>query len=495
MHRFVLERLGRLLAFCAILGLFGGVAAARAATAPAWPQAKSDLPADPQIRFGALANGMRYAILRNTTPKGQVSIRFRFDVGSLNEADSEQGLAHLLEHMSFRGSTHVPEAEVWPSLQRLGVQVGADASAYTQETQTFYLIELPNARPQTLDFGLARMRETASELTIDPKALETERGPVLSEERLRDTPDLRALMQQRAFFYQGLLLPRRAPIGKTEIVSHASADQVRAFYRAYYRPERATLIVVGDIDPTTVETRIKAHFGDWKAAAPARPQPDLGAPAAQGPDAKVVVDSKMSRSIQVAWVAPYAGPVLTSADLRRETLQTIAFGIVGRRFRVLSDGAAPPFMDAGLTSHDQGRSARLTLLAVDDSPRRWKSALEAADTVRRQAMTYGVTQDEVDLQVSQMRAGLETLAAGVDTLSSPSRPGDHAVGRRGSGVPRPRRAPGSLQRRRQRPISRRRHRGSPQRLFRRGSPGVHLQPGRDRGRRARCAQRMGPDRS
>ena len=395
-------------------------APAGAGPAPAWPQAQSEIPADPAVRFGALPNGMRYAIMRNQTPKDEVSIRFRFDVGSLNEADDQRGLAHLLEHMSFRGSAHVPEAEVWPSLQRLGIQVGADASAYTQETQTFYLIDLPNAKPDTIDFGLMRMRETASELTIDPKALEAERGPVLSEERLRDTPDLRALEAQRDFLYQGLLLPKRWPIGAIDTIEHAPASQLRTFYQTYYRPERATLIVVGDVDPDMIEARIKAHFSDWRALGPPPPGPDLGALAPRAASAHVVVDPKSARSILVGWVSPYAAPTNNLADLRRQTIESIGLSILNRRLRLLADEPSPPFIDAGVSQHDQSRSARLVLMQVDDSPHRWRSALLAAETVRRQVLAFGVRQDEIDLAVSQYKAVLEAGAAGSTTRRSPA---------------------------------------------------------------------------
>src|SRR4051812_35080844 len=69
-----------------------------------WPQAQSDVRADPDIRFGSLPNGMRYAIKRQVTPPGQAALRLRFDAGSLMETDAQQGLAHFLEHMAFNGS-------------------------------------------------------------------------------------------------------------------------------------------------------------------------------------------------------------------------------------------------------------------------------------------------------------------------------------------------------------------------------------------------------
>ena len=230
------------------------------------------------MRFAVLPNGMRYAIMRNATPKGEVAIRFRIGAGSLDENDAQQGLAHFTEHMAFRGSTHVPESEVWTGMQRLGMSIGADTSAYTTETQTFYQLNLPNADPATVDFGLMRIREIASELTLSQTAMDAERGTVLGEERLRDTPDYRTTKAQRDFFFKGQWVTQRYPIGKVDIIQHAPVSLIRDFYNAYYRPERATLIVVGDIDPQEVEAKIKARFSDWTGVGRAGPDPDMGAP-------------------------------------------------------------------------------------------------------------------------------------------------------------------------------------------------------------------------
>src|SRR5471032_2888631 len=91
---------------------FGSIAAAQAPKGAAgWPQETSDLKPDPLIRFGRLPNGMRYALMHNATPTGQASFRLRFDAGSLMERDDQQGLAHFLEHMAFKGSTHVKSDE------------------------------------------------------------------------------------------------------------------------------------------------------------------------------------------------------------------------------------------------------------------------------------------------------------------------------------------------------------------------------------------------
>src|ERR1700761_1495083 len=96
-----------------------------------WAQDESDLAADPAVTFGQLPNGMRYAVMHNTMPPGQVSFRLRFDVGSMMEEPGQAGIAHYLEHMAFRGSTHVADGDVFKRMQRLGASLGADTNAQT----------------------------------------------------------------------------------------------------------------------------------------------------------------------------------------------------------------------------------------------------------------------------------------------------------------------------------------------------------------------------
>ena len=88
-----------------------GGAAPTTATSPAangdWLYAGSDIPRDTAWQFGVLPNGVRYAVRNNGVPPGQVSIRVRMDVGSMFETEQERGYAHLLEHLTFRGSEHI----------------------------------------------------------------------------------------------------------------------------------------------------------------------------------------------------------------------------------------------------------------------------------------------------------------------------------------------------------------------------------------------------
>ena len=129
-------------------------ARAEAPTVP-WPQTVSDLQAESGIRFGTLSNGMRFAIMRNATPAGQAAIRFRIGSGSLEEDDSQQGLAHFLEHMAFKGSTHVAEGEMVRILQRKGLAFGPDTNAHTSYDETVYALDLPEVDADTVSTGIA----------------------------------------------------------------------------------------------------------------------------------------------------------------------------------------------------------------------------------------------------------------------------------------------------------------------------------------------------
>jgi len=393
-------------------------AAAPAPAAPAqvaWPQATSDLKADPEIRFGVLPNGMRYAIKRQTIPPGQAALRLWIGAGSLQETDAQQGLAHFLEHMAFNGSKAVQEGEMIRILERLGLAFGPDTNASTGFEETIYKLDLPRTNDETVDTSLMLLRETAAALTIDPAAVDRERGVVLSEERARDTPAYRLLKQRFAFLMKGQRLPERLPIGQVEVLKTAPASLVRAYYEAYYRPERAVLVAVGDFDPDAMEAKIRARFGDWRAAAPSVPEPDLGAVPQRGAEARLVVEPGAQLGMQLAWTAaPDLSPD-SRAKQRRAVVEQLGLAVLNRRFSALARAPEPPFISAGAAKWDQSRSARITLINVTAEPDGWRRALTAIDAEQRRLVKYGVRQDELDREIVEMRARLRAAAQGAAT--------------------------------------------------------------------------------
>ena len=384
-----------------------------------WAQDYTDVKADPSVRFGTLPSGMRYAIMHNATPPQQVSVRMRVGAGSLDETDAQQGLAHFLEHMAFKGSKKVPGGDVVQILERLGLSFGGDTNASTSFDETSYRLDLPRADDATVDTGLMLMREVASELTLAADSMDHERGVVLSEERARDTPGYRATLDQFKFLLGQQLAARRWPIGKVEVLKNAPIKDLADYYHSHYRPELTTLVVVGDIDAKDMETKVKNLFGDWTNPTPAPAAPNLGRPADRPFSAGITVQPGISTQLQIMWLNPYDDSADTVAIRKRETWRSLAYAIINRRLETIAQSAEPPFLSAGVGRNDLIRSVEMTQLSVGSTPEDWKKALFAADAARRQAVEFGVRPDELTREITEMRTGRQNAVSRADTRRTP----------------------------------------------------------------------------
>ena len=400
-------------------------AAATAATNPqtaaakAWNFAASDVPVDASIVFGVLPNGMKYALLQNSTPKDSVVLRMRFDVGSFAEADDQRGLAHFLEHMAFNGSTNVPEGEMIKLLERKGLAFGADTNASTGFDETVYKLDLPNASDDLIDTGLMLMRETGSELTIDPAAVDRERGIILSERRARDTYQLRSVIDQFDFQMQGMTVASRIPVGTEEVIKTAPAARLRDLYDRYYRPERATLVMVGDFDPAAVEAKIKARFGDWQGRGPAGGDPDIGNVDYQrAAAADDFIDPAIQDSVTIAAFKPWVEEADTKAKRARTLAEDVGEGIVSRRLAKIALNEDSPIL-VGYFAEAGGWKVfdQVTVGAVAKEGA-WKEALALIEQEQRRAIEHGFTQAEVNEQLANRRTAFKNAVAGVTTRRS-----------------------------------------------------------------------------
>ena len=169
MRGFSLLRLAPVAAVILLCAGLGGAAGAQSSNLPQWTQATAELPGDPDTVLGVLPNGLRYAIRRNNTPPGQVAMRLQVLVGAMHESPEQLGFAHLVEHMAFRGSTHLGDGEYARRLETLGAAFGADINAFTTSSTTTYRIDLPRASQASLDTGMLLLREVASELLLKPE--------------------------------------------------------------------------------------------------------------------------------------------------------------------------------------------------------------------------------------------------------------------------------------------------------------------------------------
>jgi zinc protease len=382
-----------------------------------WAQDYLARKADPAVRFGTLPNGLRYAIMHNETPSDGVAMRMRIGSGSLQERDDEQGLAHFIEHMAFRGSQNIADGEVVHMLQRQGLEFGADTNAFTAQDETVYMFNFPKADATALDTGLTLFREIGSRLKLAPAAIDAERGVILSEERLRDTPTYRMAKAQFATAFDGTRLVKRWPIGKVDVIKTAGHDRMERFYRANYRPDNATIVVVGNIDPAAVEKQIIARFSDWKS----KGTPDviqLGAPTGKDKVGEIV-SAGVPDQVALDWVGPADRRAETEAVDREILLGQVALTVLNQR---LSDRAlkpASPFVAAqAFDDRSLLHSGSLTSIAITTTPEQWQQALDAVSTEQRLLLRDGVQPGELSRAVATIKTQLQNSVETASTRKS-----------------------------------------------------------------------------
>ena len=182
--------------------------AANARPVNGWDVQLTDVTPDSSIAYGKLPNGMKYAVMRNATPKGTASVRLRFEFGSIGESEKERGLAHFIEHMAFNGTTHVPEGDMVKILERQGLAFGPDTNAETDFDNTTYMLDLPKVDTEHLDTAMFLLREVASELKIDPAAVDRERFTIRWKQLYPEANALAAKTREFPALPQHLLGPQ-----------------------------------------------------------------------------------------------------------------------------------------------------------------------------------------------------------------------------------------------------------------------------------------------
>ncbi|WP_435992578.1 M16 family metallopeptidase [Brevundimonas sp. LjRoot202] len=385
-----------------------------------WAHGASDIPADANVRFGVLANGMQYAILRNATPPGQASLRLRIDAGSLMENEDQLGLAHFMEHMAFNGTTNIPENDLLRILERLGLAFGADTNASTGFDETIYMLELPRTNDETVDTSLRIMREQVSEALMAPDAVDAERNVIVGEERLRNTPGLRSIKAQLALLAPGQRISERLPIGDLNIIRTAPRERFVEFYEAYYRPSRATFVAVGDFDVDVMEAKIRGAFESWEPSAADGPEPDLGTVAPREPATRILVEPGIQSQIQLNWTKAPDLDLDTVAERRENLLQTLGIRVLNRRLGEIARSDNPPFTGASGGLSTLWNSLDVAAVSADFNPGGWKPALEVMEQEQRRLVQYGVSDAELQREITAIRASLETAVAAAATRRTPA---------------------------------------------------------------------------
>ena len=220
----------------------------------------------PQMKFSdrTLANGMRVlSVADSSSPT--VAIQVWYHVGSKDDPDKRSGFAHLFEHIMFK-STKNMKSEM---MDRLTEDVGGFNNAFTADDMTVYFEVVPSNYLETLLWAEA---DRLSGLNVDDANFKSERDVVKEEYRQAVLAPPYGLfqyyLQQRSFTAHPYMRPG---IGSIEDLDAALLKDVQEFHTTYYRPDNATLVVVGDFDQKQLDGWVDKYFAP--IAKPSRPLP------------------------------------------------------------------------------------------------------------------------------------------------------------------------------------------------------------------------------
>ena len=218
-----------------------------------------ELPDDPEVRKGVLDNGMTYYIRHNNKPANQAEFWIFDNVGALQEEDSQQGLAHFLEHMAFNGTENFPGKNMINYLESIGVKFGANLNAFTAQEMTCYnMSNVPVTREGVIDSALLILHDWAYYITLDGDEIDNERGVIVEELRTRQNASWRTNEKLRPYLYGDTRYTTRNIIGSEEGLRSFDHKELRDFYHRWYRTDMQALFIVGDFDVDMMEQKVIA---------------------------------------------------------------------------------------------------------------------------------------------------------------------------------------------------------------------------------------------
>ncbi|MCO6473025.1 MAG: insulinase family protein [Melioribacteraceae bacterium] len=269
-----------------------------------------------QIRKYQLDNGLT-TILYPQTNVSTVAVNLWYRVGSANEKNGKTGFAHLFEHMMFQGSKHIPKEAHFKFVQ----EAGGSLNASTGHDRTNYFETLP-ADSLELALWLESDRMGFMLDSLSKEKLTNQKNVVMNERRERYENQPYGLAFELLF---SNLFSERHPyhwpvIGWMKDIDNFSLDDVKDFFKTYYSPNNASLVVAGNFEEKTAEYLIQKYFGEFK---PSNNIPQIELPQTTLSEHKVIIhkDEVQLERIYLAWESEkYYGKFDASLDFLSELL-------------------------------------------------------------------------------------------------------------------------------------------------------------------------------
>ena len=346
-----------------------------------------------------LSNGMRVIVKEDHRAPTVVHMVW-YRTGAMDEQDGSSGLAHMLEHMMFKGTQSVGPGE----FSKRVAAVGGRDNAFTSRDYTAYFQQVPKrALPEMMALEADRM----ANLKLDPKEFAPELKVVMEERRMRTDDNPQALVYERLNATAFQVHPYRRPvIGWMDDLAHMTWQDAENWYQRWYTPGNATLVVVGDVDHQALFKLAEQHYGQIKSRA--LPERRILAEPQQLGIKRINVKAPAKLPyLLMAWKAPRLNDVMQDRDpYALEMLAAVLDGHDASRLSKNLVRGSRIAQSAGAGYDGTVRGEAMFLLAGQPATGHSVAALETALRAEiRQIQEQGVTEAELARVKNQLIAG------------------------------------------------------------------------------------------
>ncbi|HVR27970.1 MAG TPA: insulinase family protein, partial [Thermoanaerobaculia bacterium] len=308
--------------------------------------------------------------------------------------------------MAFNGTRRFERQELVDYLEGIGMRFGPDLNAYTGFDQTVYMLQVPTD-PAILERGLDILEDWAQGITFAGEEIDRERGVVIEEWRGRRGAGARVQDQQFPVLFKGSRYAERLPIGKVEVLQSFPHDELRRFYRDWYRPDLQAIVAVGDFDAAEVEKMVRERFAKLRPPAEPRPRIEAEVPDHDQTLFSIVSDHELQRtSVSIAWKRD-RDPEGTVGDYRRALVEALFFAMLDGRLAERRQEAAPPFLGASASGGSMVRTKDVNMLSATVEDGGLDRGLETLLVEAQRARRHGFLASELEREKTALLRSYE----------------------------------------------------------------------------------------
>ncbi|XKM13449.1 insulinase family protein [Orbaceae bacterium ac157xtp] len=291
---------------------------------------------NPALTHYVLDNGLNVYLLPHN--KSGVEMRLIVHSGSMQETDTQKGLAHFVEHMAFKGTKNFPDKSSFKTLEQQGIKLGSHINAITTFNSTTYKLSLPND-PKLMETGLSILSDWAFNIDFKQQNYNSERNVIVEEWRLRQGFAYRINEKLEDLRYANSPYKYRNPIGDLNIVKQGAMSEAIAFYKKWYQPQRMSLVIVGNIDKNKTKELTTKLFGSTPKGDSPAPNLLTSQYSKQAtPLLEAIKDKEQSqRIIQIMLQQDLTNPLNTSNGFKNDLYDQVWLTILNRRLTLLTE--------------------------------------------------------------------------------------------------------------------------------------------------------------